>query len=84
MDVPILELISSILDKGKFSKTKQSDAKLRVNIEKLFKIHKTERSELTARMVYSGIADLARFGKGELANEYAMKFEEEIGYEDFE
>ena len=84
MDIPILELISSILDKGKFSKTKQSDAKLQANMDKLFKLHQKERSQATARMVYSGIADLARFGKGEMANKYAMKFEEEIGYDNIE
>jgi hypothetical protein len=35
-------------------------------------------------MVYSGVVDLARLGKGEMANKYALKFEEEVGYEELE
>jgi hypothetical protein len=84
MELPILELITEIVEKGKFVKSKQSEAKLKAHIENLFKLHKKERSQSTARMVYSGVVDLARLGKGEMANKYALKFEEEVGYEELE
>jgi hypothetical protein len=35
-------------------------------------------------MLYSAVADLARLGKGELAHKYAVKFEEEVGYEEID
>ena len=53
-------------------------------MENLFKLHKRERTQASARMVYSGIVDLARLGKGEMARKNAMKFEEEIGNEEIE
>ena len=80
--MPILELVTDIMEKGKFVKSKQSSAKLKAHIEHLFQLHKNERTQATARMVYSGVVDLARLGQGALANKYAMMFEKEIGYDE--
>jgi hypothetical protein len=82
MDIPILELITGIMEKGKFTKSKQTEAQLRKHVDNLFKQHKREKSQFSARMVYSGIVDLARLGKGEMAHKFAMKFEEEVGYDE--
>lgn len=82
MAVPILELISSIIEKGKFVKSKQSDAKLKLHIQKLFSLYNSEKEQTNARMLYSAIIDLARLGKGSLAHEFAMKFEKEVGYDE--
>lgn len=80
--MPILELVTDIMEKGKFVKSKQSPTKLKAHIEHLFRLHKEERTQATARMVYSGVVDLARLGQGALANKYALMFEEEIGYDE--
>ncbi|MCU0642615.1 MAG: hypothetical protein MUF61_03535 [archaeon] len=82
MEIPILELVTQIMEKGKFVKSKQSDDKLRTHMESLFKLHNKEKSQASARMIYSGVVDLARLGKGELAHKYALKFEEEVGYDE--
>lgn len=84
MEAPLLELISDIMEKGKFSKSRENDVKLKSRVENLFKLHKKERTQQTARMVYSAIADLARIGKGEMAHRFALRFEEEIAYEELE
>lgn len=82
MEIPIIELVTEIMEEGKFKKTKKSDAMLKVEINGLFKEHKKQGGEKTARAIYQNIADLAKFGRGELANKFAMRFEEEVGYED--
>ncbi len=84
MEIPLLELVSQIIDKGKFSKSKESEAKLKSHMENLFKLYKKDRNQSTSRMLYSAVADLARLGKGELAHKYAVKFEEEVGYEEID
>ena len=82
MEIPILELVTSIMERGKFTKSKQTDVQLKKHMENLIKLHKKEKSQASARMVYSGVVDLARLGRGELAHKYALKFEEEIGYDE--
>jgi len=82
MEEPILEVVTRIMEKGKFSKSKTSVIKLKKHIEKLFMLNEKDKSQSSARMVYSGIIDLARIGKGELAHDFARRFEEEIGYEE--
>lgn len=82
-DTPILELVIEIMEEGKFSKSKKTDTFLGKEIENLFKIHKKQGTEQSAKKIYDKIAELAGFGRGELANKFAMKFEKEIGYEDF-
>ncbi len=77
---PIIEVVTRITEQGKYLKNKQNEAQLKMLVEKLFKLHKSMRSEESAEMVYEGIIDLAKLGKGNLANKFAMRFEEEIGY----
>ena len=81
---PIMEVITGIMDKGKFEKSNLSDKQLRIHLNNLFSLYRKERTQMMARLVYSAIADLARLGKGSLAHEYALRFEEEIGYEEME
>ncbi|MEM4259268.1 MAG: hypothetical protein QXS38_00710 [Candidatus Pacearchaeota archaeon] len=82
MENSIIELVTEIMEKGKFKKTKKSDAILKTELDKLFKMHKKEASEDSARAIYEGIIKLAKFGKGEMANKFAMRFEQEVGYGD--
>ena len=81
---PIIEIISEIMNKGKFEKSSLSDKQLRIHLNNLFSLYRKEKNQMMARLVYSAIIDLARLGKGTLANEYAIRFEEEIGYEHLE
>ncbi len=82
MEIPILELITEIMERGKFTKSKQTDAQLKKHVDNLFKLHLKEKSQASARMVYSAVVDLARLGRGELAHKFALRFEEEIGYDE--
>jgi ribosomal protein L17 len=79
MSKSILELITDIIERGEFERCKTSAPKLKKHVENLFNMHKKERSQATARLIYSAIVDLARLGKGELAHEFAVRFEREIG-----
>ena len=80
MVLPLIEVIGGILDKGQFDNCKESSKKLRDEIEKLVILYKQQRDQVSARQVYSAIVDLARIGKGNLAKEFALRFEKEIGY----
>lgn len=82
METPIIDLVTEIMEEGKFNKTKKSDAELTTGVERTFKLHRKEQSEESARVVYNKVAELAKLGRGELANKFALRFEEEIGYED--
>jgi len=80
----ITDVISEIMKKGKFEKSSLSEKQLRIHLNNLFYLYRKEPNQMMARLVYSAIIDLARLGKGALANEYAMRFEEEIGYDNLE
>ncbi|MCX8158789.1 MAG: hypothetical protein N3D20_00640 [Candidatus Pacearchaeota archaeon] len=80
----IIELISEIMEKGKFEKSSMTTKQLRIHLNNLFLLYKKEPTQMMARLVYSAIVDLARLGKGSLAHEYALRFEEEIGYDNIE
>jgi hypothetical protein len=83
MDTKLLEVVSQIIEEGSFKKSTKSDSTLKTGVEKLFRLHKEEKTEDSAKRVYHGIVELAKLGKGGMANKMAMRFEEEIGYEDF-
>jgi hypothetical protein len=84
MDKTIIELITDIMEDGKFKKSKSSDAVLKANLNALFKQHKDEPSSESAKAIYDSIAEIARFGLGEAANKFALKFEKEVGYNDMQ
>lgn len=81
MDKTIIELITDIMEEGKFKKSKSSDAVLKANLNALFREHKNEPTSDSAKAIYDAIAEIARFGRGEMANKFALKFEEEVGHD---
>ncbi len=78
---PLGELINEINERGKFEKCRQDEEAIHTGIDMLFKIFNARKSQISARIVYSGVADLARLGKYDLAMRHLNKFEREVGYD---
>lgn len=77
---PILEIVAEIIEKGKYKKGKKTEAQLNKLINQLFKMHRTDNSEESAKRIYQEIITLAELGKGNLAKKFAMQFEREVNY----
>jgi len=77
---PILEIVAEIIEKGRYKKSKKTEAQLNKLISELFKLHRAEGSEESAKRLYHEIITLAELGRGALAKKFAMQFEREVGY----
>jgi hypothetical protein len=78
---PLREVIEDIIESGGFDNCIQDEGAIRAQMEVLFSIYKKGKKQFAARSVYSGIIDIARLGKRDLAYEFVRRFEEEIGYD---
>ena len=80
MPKPLRQLIDEIDEQGDFDKCYKDDNSHRKQIDMLFELFSTYKNQIAARCIYSGIADLARLGKYDLAVMYVNQFEEKVGY----
>ena len=75
------ELIDEIVQQEKFDKCRVDEVSLDKQIDMIFEIFNIHKNQIAARVIYSGIVDLARLGKHDLALKYTSRFEKEVGYD---
>ena len=80
MPEPLRQLIDEIDKQGNFDECYKDDNLLREQIDMFFSLFNTYKNQIAARCVYSGIVDLARLGKYDLAVKYVNRFEKKVGY----
>ncbi|MGR3317310.1 MAG: hypothetical protein ACUZ8O_02350 [Candidatus Anammoxibacter sp.] len=81
MPKPLRKLIEEIDNQKKFDECRVDEVSLDKQIDMIFGVFNVHKNQIAARVIYSGIADLARLGKRDLADKYVSRFEKEVGYD---